>query len=117
MRAADIVLGLDTSLTAEATATGLIAPHGLDLAGLQLPIAWNDPQFVPFDYGYFAFVYDKTKLGQPADELRGTRPRVAQDRHRGSAHQYARARASALGQGALWRSMPARCGSACDRIS
>lgn len=62
---ADIVLGLDTSLTVEATATGLIAPHGLDLAGLQLPIAWNDPQFVPFDYGFFAFVYDKKKLGHP----------------------------------------------------
>src|SRR5262245_48489377 len=28
---ADVVLGLDTNLTAEAAATGLFAPHGLDL--------------------------------------------------------------------------------------
>lgn len=62
---ADVVLGLDTSLTAEAAATGLIAPHGLDLGGLQLPVAWNDPLFVPFDYGFFAFVYDRKKVPQP----------------------------------------------------
>ena len=30
---ADIVLGLDTNLTAEAAATGLLAPHGLGGAG------------------------------------------------------------------------------------
>jgi thiamine transport system substrate-binding protein len=62
---ADVVLGLDTNLTAEATGTGLFAPHGMDLAGLKLPIAWTDANFVPFDYGYFAVVYDKTKLPQP----------------------------------------------------
>lgn len=62
---ADVVLGLDTSLSAEAAATGLVAPHGLDLGSLQLPVAWNDPLFVPFDYGFFAFVYDKDKIGDP----------------------------------------------------
>src|SRR5687768_10124614 len=36
--AADIVLGLDTSLMAEAKASGLFAPHGVDLSGLDLPI-------------------------------------------------------------------------------
>src|SRR6185295_10626573 len=51
---ADVVLGLDTNLTAEAKATGLIAPHGLDLSSLSLPIAWNDADFVPYDWGYFA---------------------------------------------------------------
>ena len=66
---ADVVLGLDTNLTAEATATGLFAPHGMDLSGLKLPIAWTDPNFVPFDYGYFAVVYDKTKLPQPPKSL------------------------------------------------
>jgi thiamine transport system substrate-binding protein len=54
---ADIVLGLDDSLIAEAAATGLIAEHGQDLAGLSLPVAWSDKLFVPFDWGYFAFVY------------------------------------------------------------
>ena len=62
---ADIVLGLDTAVAGEARATGLFAPHGLDLSGLDLPIAWTDAEFVPVDYGYFAFVYDKTKLADP----------------------------------------------------
>ena len=66
---ADVVLGLDTNLTAEATATGLFAPHGMDLSGLRLPIAWTDAQFVPYDYGYFAVVYDRTKLPQPPESL------------------------------------------------
>lgn len=52
---ADIVLGLDTNLTADATATGLFAEHGLTPA-LDLPIDWSDAHFVPYDWGYFAFV-------------------------------------------------------------
>ncbi len=66
---ADVVLGLDTNLTAEAAATGLFAPHGMDLSHLQLPIAWRDADFVPYDYGYFAFVYDSTKLKNPPRSL------------------------------------------------
>jgi thiamine transport system substrate-binding protein len=62
---ADIVLGLDTSIAGEARATGLFAPHGLQMPGLNLPIKWTDPEFVPLDYGYFAFVYDKTKVPNP----------------------------------------------------
>ena len=61
---ADVVLGLDTSLTADAAATGLFAPHG-PLPALDLPGQWDDPTFVPFDWGYFAFVYDKTKVKTP----------------------------------------------------
>ena len=52
---ADIVLGLDTNLTAAARETGLFAPHGVN-ADLDLPIAWDDADFLPFDWGYFAFV-------------------------------------------------------------
>ena len=62
---ADLVVGLDTFIAGDARATGLFAPHGLDLAGLKLPAPWTDPDFVPFDYGYFAFVYDKTKVLTP----------------------------------------------------
>ena len=54
---ADIVLGLDTNLTAAAAETGLFAPHGV-VAEYDLPIAWTDPNFVPFDWGYFAFVHN-----------------------------------------------------------
>jgi len=52
---ADVVLGLDTNLTAAARETGLFAPHGVE-ADLDLPIAWADAEFLPFDWGYFAFV-------------------------------------------------------------
>lgn len=62
---ADIVLGLDTSISGEARATGLFSPHGLDLSGLDLPAPWTDPDFVPFDYGYFAYVYNKEKVPTP----------------------------------------------------
>jgi thiamine transport system substrate-binding protein len=62
---ADIVLGLDANLTAAAAATGLFAPHGVT-AAYDLPVAWDDPMFVPFDWGYFAFVHD-TDMTPPAD--------------------------------------------------
>ena len=61
---ADVVLGLDTSLTAAATATQLFAPHGRNPT-LNLPVDYADPLFLPFDWGWFAFVYDKTKLPEP----------------------------------------------------
>ena len=61
---ADIVLGLDTNLVAAATATGLFAPHGQTWQNT-LPVAFDDPNFVPFDWGWFAFVHDKAKLPTP----------------------------------------------------
>ena len=39
---ADVVLGLDTNLTAEAAATGLFGTHGLDSALAKVPVAWTD---------------------------------------------------------------------------
>ena len=62
---ADIVLGLDTNLIQAARETGLFAEHGLDLAVLDLPIAWDDPLFVPFDWGWFAFIYDSEAMADP----------------------------------------------------
>lgn len=52
---ADVVLGLDTNLTARALASGLFAPHGI-AAPLALPVAWSDDTFLPYDWGWFAFV-------------------------------------------------------------
>ena len=54
---ADIVLGLDTNLIVAAKETGLFAEHGTR-PELALPIAWNDPVFLPYDWGYFAFVHN-----------------------------------------------------------
>lgn len=68
---ADIVLGLDTNLIAEAKATGLFAPSGVDAAAAtDVPGGWNDGTFVPYDYGYFAVVYDSEKLANPPKSLR-----------------------------------------------
>ena len=58
---ADIVLGLDQNLLPEAAATGLFIPHGRTGMTFDLPAEWDDPVFLPFDWGYFAFVYDKSK--------------------------------------------------------
>lgn len=54
---ADIVLGLDTNLTAAAVEAGLMVEHGTTADALTLPVAWDDPHFLPFDWGYFAFVH------------------------------------------------------------
>lgn len=68
---ADIVLGLDTNLTAEAADTGLFAPHDLQPQGLDLPIAWDDPVFLPYDWGYFAFVYDAERTPEAPASFEG----------------------------------------------
>lgn len=66
---ADVVLGLDTSLLAEANATNLFAPHGIATGTLDIPVAWTEPNFLPFDWGWFAFVYDSTKMTNPPTSL------------------------------------------------
>ena len=64
----DVVVGLDTNLTAAANATNLFAPHGLTVPN-SLPVPFADNNFLPFDWGYFAFVYDKTKLPNPPESF------------------------------------------------
>jgi thiamine transport system substrate-binding protein len=66
---ADVVLGLDTSLTAEAKAMGLFAPHGLDPALAKTPTPWTDTTFMPFDYAHFAVIYDSEKIKNPPTNL------------------------------------------------
>ena len=70
---ADIALGLDTSLTAIAAKTGLFAPHQIDTsANLSLPAdigGWSDQYFLPYDWGYFAFNYDKSRLADAPDSF------------------------------------------------
>ncbi|WP_372883064.1 thiamine ABC transporter substrate binding subunit [Psychromonas sp.] len=67
---ADIVLGLDNNLMAEAKKTGLLAEHQVDTSQVKLADGWSDSTFVPFDYGYFAFVYNKETLLEPPKSLR-----------------------------------------------
>ena len=67
---ADVVLGLDLNIMAEARKSGLLAQHGVTPKDLALPVAWDDEVFLPFDYGYFAFVYNSEKLPTPPASLR-----------------------------------------------
>lgn len=66
---ADVVLGLDTNLTAEADATGLFGKHGVDVAKASVPGGWKDDIFLPYDYGHFAIVYDTDKMKVPPKSL------------------------------------------------
>jgi thiamine transport system substrate-binding protein len=71
---ADIVLGIDTNLTSEAEATGLFAPHAVATSGLTVPGGWHDATFLPFDWGYFAVVFDSDKI--KADQFRSLKELV-----------------------------------------
>ena len=62
---ADVVLGLDTNLMGAAADTGLFAATSVE-ADYDLPVAWDDATFVPFDWGYFAFVAG-TDVAAPAN--------------------------------------------------
>ncbi|ATF94168.1 Thiamine-binding periplasmic protein precursor [Cedecea neteri] len=67
---ADVVLGLDNNLVEAATQTKLFAPSNVEISALQVPGGWKNSTFVPYDYGYFAFVYDKNKLKNPPKSLK-----------------------------------------------
>ncbi len=67
---ADLVLGIDTNLTAEARATGLFESHAINMQKSSLPQHWTDDFFLPYDYGYFAFVYNKERLENPPQSLK-----------------------------------------------
>lgn len=61
---ADVVLGLDSNVMAAAAASEIFAPHGVETGDVDVPGGWTDDTFLPFDWGYFAFVYDKTRLAE-----------------------------------------------------
>ncbi|MFP5077474.1 thiamine ABC transporter substrate binding subunit [Rhizobium sp. YIM 134829] len=67
---ADVVVGLDTNLVAEAKETGFFAPHGVEAAELKVPGNFSDDTFLPYDYGHFAFVYDTETLKTPPKSLK-----------------------------------------------
>ena len=67
---ADIVLGLDTNLVTDAKNTGLFEPSGIDQSNVDVPGGWSDDVFVPYDFGYFAVVYDTEALETPPSSLK-----------------------------------------------
>ena len=66
---ADVLLGLDTSIAQVAKKTGLFVPHELNTSKLDLPAPYNDDTFAPFDYSFFAFVYNIDKLKKVPDSF------------------------------------------------
>ena len=71
---ADIVLGLDMNLFDAANKSNLFTKHSLENINkdIQVPVKWNTDIFVPYNYGYFSFVYNNEKLTTPPrsmDEL------------------------------------------------
>lgn len=66
---ADVVVGLDAGLVADARASGLFAASDIDTSASEVPGGWTDKTFVPFDYGYFALIYDRTRLADPPKSL------------------------------------------------
>ncbi|GEO85832.1 MULTISPECIES: thiamine ABC transporter substrate binding subunit [Alphaproteobacteria] len=67
---ADLVLGLDTNLVAEAKATGQFEPHGIDVSAVKVPGGFSDDVFVPYDYGHFAVIYDTEAMKAPPKSLK-----------------------------------------------
>ncbi|WP_091959807.1 thiamine ABC transporter substrate binding subunit [Marinospirillum celere] len=67
---ADVILGLDDALIEEARSLDLVQPHGLELQDFNFKseLAWQDKDFLPFDFGYFAFIYD-SETTQPVSSL------------------------------------------------
>ncbi|MGP4805635.1 thiamine ABC transporter substrate binding subunit [Agrobacterium cavarae] len=67
---ADVVVGLDTNLIAEAKETGLFEASGIDASTAKVPGGFKDDVFVPYDYGHFAVVYDTQTLKNPPKSLK-----------------------------------------------
>ena len=64
---ADVVLGLDMNLFNTAEKSELFVSHNLKNINnkLTLPLNWESDIFVPYNYGYFAFVYNNKTLKNP----------------------------------------------------
>lgn len=65
---ADVIIGLDNNLMAAAKLANLVVPHHIEPFE-QRNIDWWDDYFVPYDYGYFAFIYNKELIMDPPTSL------------------------------------------------
>ena len=68
---ADIILGLDMNLLHAAENSQLFINHSMNNINekLNLPIEWESEIFVPYNYGYFAFVYNNKTLKIPPKSM------------------------------------------------
>ena len=68
---ADIVLGLDMNLIDSAEKSDLFTTHFLGNLNdkTALPVKWDSQYFVPYNYGYFAFVYNNKIFKNPPQSM------------------------------------------------
>ncbi len=68
---ADVVMGIDHMLIPQMFSAELVKQHHIDLEAFPLKpsLNWQDPYFVPFDYGYFAFIYDQERIDNPVQSM------------------------------------------------
>ncbi len=68
---ADIVLGLDMNLFDLAEQSGLFTSHNINDVNnlINLPLKWESNKFVPYNYGYFSFVYNEANLATPPKSM------------------------------------------------
>ena len=83
---ADVVLGLDNYMLSDAKKTQLFdvfmfdpnskflnsfEPNDVSINNMQLPLNWTpNTTFLPYDFGEYAFIYDKNKLKNPPKSLK-----------------------------------------------
>ena len=63
--------GVDSFLKDEAEKAGLFTAHELSLDSIAIPTEnWKSEVFYPFDYGEYAFIYNKDKLKNPPTSMK-----------------------------------------------
>ncbi|AUI65085.1 MULTISPECIES: thiamine ABC transporter substrate binding subunit [Glaesserella] len=67
---ADVMLGIDHFLMPEAEKSGLFVEHHLQNSANNLPLAWQSKTFLPYDFGEYAFIYNKEKVVNPPKSLK-----------------------------------------------
>ncbi|MFK5206745.1 thiamine ABC transporter substrate binding subunit [Glaesserella parasuis] len=67
---ADVMLGIDHFLMPEAEKSGLFVEHNLQNNANNLPLEWRSKIFLPYDFGEYAFIYNKEKVSNPPKSLK-----------------------------------------------
>ena len=65
---ADVILGLDNNIIQQAKLANIVIPHQINKPD-NLNTDWWDNDFLPYDYGYFAFIYNKDKIKNPPHSM------------------------------------------------
>ncbi len=65
---ADVILGLDNNILQQAKLANIVIPHQI-IKPDNLNTDWWDNDFLPYDFGYFAFIYNKDKIKNPPHSM------------------------------------------------